>query len=70
MVERGSSYTLNIPSSSVYHEYEQLWTENGYPNACSIGLMIDGSAAEYSTVSDKKIVLSPDLTHKADTDEL
>lgn len=70
MVERGSSSTLYIPPSFVYHEYESLWTEKGYPDACSIGLMIHGSAAEYSTLNDSSIVVSPDLTHQANIDEL
>ena len=70
MVERGSSSTLYIPPSFVYHEYESLWTERGYPDACTIGLMIHGSAAEYSTLNDSSIVVSPDLTHQANIDML
>lgn len=70
MVERGSTHTLEIPPTEVYHEYESLWTERGYPNACSIGLLIHGSAAEYGSVNNYTIELSPELTHESDQDEL
>ena len=55
-----SSYTLEIKDFS--HEYEQEWSNAGFPNACTIAAEVGGTALAFSTVSAFEVTIAPDDT--------
>jgi hypothetical protein len=43
--EREVTSSFEIPEDSITHTYPGIWAAAGYPNACTIGIELSGSAA-------------------------
>ena len=52
-------YRIPIDTSDYRHEHDLLWTSLGYPDACTIGYSLSGTAASFSSFSNNEITITP-----------
>ena len=57
--DREVTTSFSIPESDLSHTYQGIWAAAGYPNACTLGLSLSGSAAAYSTLDGFTVEITP-----------
>lgn len=60
-VQLEATYPYTIGANEIYHYFQTTWHNAGYPNACTVGLLVSGEIAEFAEVDGLTVSVSPTI---------